>query len=144
MYEKVKSVKSIEELKVLGSIEDIIFIVQEVIKPIKIKATTYEELLEYIKVLQCKWVDFQEDEFFKSEESKYLFCLTEVDGCKRNEVIGLTDELYDDKNLAQKWYRKILKIIRADVRDSERTRNAFNELNKLYRTIMSVFDEEDD
>lgn len=93
------------------------------------------------KYLKKKWVDFNDGDF-KSEENKYLFCLTDVDGEKRNKVIGLTDDLYDNKEAAKKWYRKIVKIIRPDIKDDERTKNAFNELHKLYETVMSVFEEE--
>lgn len=141
--EKIKNIMNVEELKKLGSVEDIITIIEDIINPIQIKATSYEDLLEYIKVLQCKWTDFQDDEFFKNQESKYLFCLTEVDGKKRNEVIGLTDELYDNKNKAKKWYRNIAKIIRPDIKNDDRTKKAFNELNKLYKNIMNSFEEED-
>ncbi len=143
MYENIKSVKNIEELKEFGSVDDIIAIIEKVMKPIKIKAESYEELLEYIKVLQCKWADFQEDEFFKSEESKYLFCLTKVDGKRRNEVIGLTDDLYDDRDKAKKWFRNIVTIIRPDTKDDNKTKNAFNELKKLYDTIIDSFEEEE-
>lgn len=143
MYENIKNITNAEELKKLGSVEDIIAIIEEIIKPIQIKATSYEDLLEYIKVLQCKWMDFQDDEFFKNQKSKYLFCLTEVDGKKRNEAMGLTDDLYDDKDKAKKWYRNIVKMIRPDIKNDDKTKKAFNELNKLYKTIMNSFEEED-
>lgn len=142
MNENVKNLKCIEDIKAIGSVEDVINIIEEVIKPIKIKATTYEELFEYIVVLQSRWVDLLEDEFFKSEESKYLFCLTEVDGAKRNKVIGLTDELYEDQEQAKKWYRKVVKIIRPDIKTDERTKKAFNELQKLNTTIVNIFKED--
>lgn len=143
VYENIKNITNAEELKKLGSVEDIIAIIEEIIKPIQIKATSYEDLLEYIKVLQCKWMDFQDDEFFKNQKSKYLFCLTEVDGKKRNEAMGLTDDLYDDKDKAKKWYRNIVKMIRPDIKNDDKTKKAFNELNKLYKTIMNSFEEED-
>lgn len=143
MYEEIKNIMSVDELKKLGSVDEIIVTIEEIIKPIQIRATSYEELFEYIEVLKCKWIDMQEDEFFKSEESKYLFCLTEVDGKRRNEVIGLTDDLYDDKDKAKKWYKNIVKIIRPDIRSNDKTKNAFNELSKLYKTIMNSFEEED-
>ena len=114
--ENIKNITNIEELKKLGSIENIITTIEEIIKPIKIKATSYEELVEYIKVLQCKWIDFQDNKFFKNEESKYLFCLTEVDGKRRNEAIGLTDDLYDDKEKAKKcrfWFRAVVRVFPA-------------------------------
>lgn len=142
MYENIRNIKNIEELKNLGSIEEIITTIEELIQPIKIKATSYEELLECIQTLQCKWIDFQEDEFFKSEESKYLFCLTKVDGKKRNQVIGLTDELYDDKDKAKNWYWRIVKIIRPNVNNNDKTKSAFNELKKLYDHIIQSFEEE--
>jgi hypothetical protein len=46
----------------------------------------YKELIEIVKLLQDKWKDFEKDDYFKNERSKYLFCLTEVDGEKRKKV----------------------------------------------------------
>lgn len=142
MIENLKKITSLDELKKLGSVGEIILTLEKLVKPLKITAVSYEELLEYITVLQSKWLDLQDNEFFKSEKCKYLFCLTQVDGKRRNEAIGLTDELYDDQDKAKKWYRAIVKTIRPDVNVDDVTKRAFYELKKLYDMLMVSFDED--
>ncbi|WP_394887031.1 hypothetical protein [Clostridium butyricum] len=142
MFKEIENVKTIDELKKVGSIDSIINIIEDVIKPIKIRAKSYEELFEYTQFLQQKYKEASEEIFFKNERDKYLFCLTQVDGEKRNKVIGLTDELYDNKDLAVSWHRKIVKVLRQDINDDELTKEAFNELEKLYRNIMECFEED--
>lgn len=77
------------------------------------------------------------DEFFKSERDKYIFCLTQLDGTNRNKMIGLTDDLYDSLESVNNWYEEILKIL-GDT-DSIEVENAKNELYKLYRVILEIF-----
>lgn len=54
MYQNIKDIKSIEDLVKVGSIEEIVLIIEDIIKPIKIKVETYEELFEYIEILKKK------------------------------------------------------------------------------------------
>ena len=104
----------------------------------------YKELIEIVKLLQDKWKDFEKDDYFKNERSKYLFCLTEVDGEKRNKYIGLTDNLYHDPELAKEWYYKISKILNPNANPTNKViAEAFNNLKKLYDVIKSGFEEDD-
>lgn len=143
MFKELENVTTIDELKNVGSIDYIIKIIENAIKPIKIRANSYEELFEYTQFLQQKYKEDSEDMFFKNERNKYLFCLTQVDGKKRNKVIGLNDDLYDNKKLAVSWHRKIVKILRPDINHDELTKEAFNALEEIYRTIMDCFEEDD-
>ena len=133
IIEKLRNISTIEELKKIGSVENIVKEIENVIKPLSIrkeKKIEYKELFEIVKLLKDKWKDFENDDYFKNERSKYLFCLTEVDGEKRNKYIGLTDNLYHDPKLAKKWYYKV-------------TAEAFNNLKKLYDVVNSGFEEDD-
>ena len=147
IIEKLRNISTIEELKKIGSVENIVKEIENVIKPLSIrkeKKIEYKELFEIVKLLKDKWKDFENDDYFKNERSKYLFCLTEVDGEKRNKYIGLTDNLYHDPKLAKKWYYKISKILNPNANPTNKvTAEAFNNLKKLYDVVNSVFEEDD-
>ena len=38
---------------------------------------------------------------------KYIFALTHMEGAERNKIINLTDDLYESKDRAKKWYHSI-------------------------------------
>ncbi len=147
IIEKLRNISTIEELKKIGSVENIVKEIENVIKPLSIrkeKKIEYKELFEIVKLLKDKWKDFEKDDYFKNERSKYLFCLTEVDGEKRNKYIGLTDNLYHDPKLAKKWYYKISKILNPNANPTNKvTAEAFNNLKKLYDVVNSGFEEDD-
>lgn len=147
IIEKLKNISSIEELKEIDSVENIVKEIENMIKPLSIKKEKkmeYEELFKIVKLLQDKWKDFEKDDYFKNERDKYLFCLTEVDGEKRNKYIGLTDNLYHDAELAKKWYHKISKVLNPNANpDNKVTAEAFNNLKKLYDVVKSSFEEDD-
>ena len=104
--EELKNIQSIDELKKFGSEEDIKKILEKIVTPMKINACSYQEIYETLKMLQQKHVDFIEG-FFKSKQDEYIFYLTKLDGKQRNQLLGLTDEHYENKELAKKWYKEI-------------------------------------
>ena len=79
---------------------------------------------------------------FKDEKSFYVFCLTRVDGKKRNCVIGITDEMYENKELAKKWYHTVIKGIGHISDDDTDAKEAFLTLRSLYETMIDVEDED--
>lgn len=74
--------------------------------------------------------------FFKDERSMYCFALIMMDGEKRNKIIGLTDELYDSKDLATKWYHRISKIIMTGSDDNDDATQAFYVLKHIYDILI--------
>lgn len=66
--------------------------------------------------------------YFVSEAHKYVFALCYLDKDARMELLGITEELYEDKEKARDWYHHIAKIIHSDP-DSEK---AITKLNELY------------
>jgi len=71
--------------------------------------------------------------YFKSKQAELLFYLTKLDGKKRNELLGLTDEHYENKNLAKRWYREINKYIHPDKGGNK---EAFIVLKNLYDILV--------
>ena len=147
IIKELRSISTIKELEKIGSVENIVKEIENIIKPLSIrkeKKMEYEELFKIVKLLQDKWKDFEKDDYFKNERSKYLFCLTEVDGEKRNKYIGLTDNLYHDAELAKKWYYKISKVLNPNANPANKvTAEAFNNLKNLYDVVKSSFEEDD-
>lgn len=132
---ELKEVNTIEELKVIGSVQEIITIIEEIIKPLKIQATTYEEIFGVITLLKSKWSDFI-DGYFKDKQEEYIFYLTELEGKQRNKKLGITDRMYEDKTMAKKWYNSIAKKVHPDKCCSmENANNAFNVLNEIYKIM---------
>ena len=73
------------------------------------------------------------NEFFKSKQAEYLFYLTKLEGKQRNNLLGLTDEHYENKEVAKKWYKEIANYVHPD-----KTGNkiAFLELKKIYDVLI--------
>lgn len=133
-YELIKSVQSIEEVKKLGTEEEIKNLIEDIISPIKIIAETYEEIFEIILKLQEKWIDFKKGPFINKQE-EYIFYLTELEGKQRNNKLGIVNELYEDKKLAKSWYKNIAKYVHPD-KSKCKDETAFKVLNDIYQVMI--------
>ncbi len=82
------------------------------------------------------------DVYFQSQNLKYIFALCYMDGEQRNKIIGLTDEIYYDSNLAKDWYRGVIKLIHPDANSVVRADadEAVMNLNKIYERIKRSFE----
>lgn len=143
---RLKGCNSIKLFREIGSVESIAESISKEIYPLTINATTYEELYQAVVKLKDHWDTFQKDDYFKNEHLKYIFALTHMEGEERNKILQLTDELYENKDKAKKWYFKIIKIIHPDLnRDyQEQAKEAIEELNIIYGRIEKCFEEEDE
>lgn len=128
---ELRNIQSIDELEKLGSEEDIKVFLERIVIPLKINVSTYQEIYETLKILQQKHVDFI-DGFFKSKQDEYLFYLTKLEGKQRNQLLGLTDEHYENKKLAKKWYKEISTYVHPDKNGDK---NAFSTLNNIYKIL---------
>lgn len=70
---------------------------------------------------------------FSSKQQELIFYLTQLEGKQRNKLLGIKDEYYEDKKLAQRWYRNIAKYVHPDQGGSS---EAFNTLNKIYEILI--------
>ena len=82
----------------------------------------------------------------------YIFILLHTDGHVRCELLGITDEMYDDKILAKKWYENIVsEITRSkvlgfgedNILNTEQSQ-AISKLDDLYKTMIECDDDEGD
>ena len=75
-----------------------------------------------------------QDLYFKSEASKYMFALTEVGGKIQLNLLGVDYHHYRDENLAKNWYEYVKEVIE----DSEYTdlAGAIGVLEVLYEGML--------
>lgn len=131
---KLYEVKTIDDLKELGPLNEIVQQVEKEVFPMRIFANSYGELLEVISVLQDKWIPFNTGSFV-SKRKEYIYYLLEHEGEKREKLLGISDDVYEDKKKANKWYKEIAKIIRADLGDCEDAKKAFQTLQVIYQDL---------
>ena len=70
--------------------------------------------------------------YFVSEEHKYVFALCYLDKAIRMELLGINEELYEDKEKAKEWYHRIAKIVHPDTCKLPDCEKAVAKLNELY------------
>lgn len=94
-------------------------------------------IILYIKLVRLsRYHDKNSDfdgEYFKSRQAELLFYLKKLQGKQRNELLGITDEHYENKKLAQKWYREISKFVHPD---KQGCTEAFNVLTAIYNILI--------
>jgi hypothetical protein len=77
-----------------------------------------------------------EVDYFKSKKDKLKFLLLEVDGKRRNQLLGITPDMYDDSQAANKWFRMLSMQVHPDRNPGdENAAKAFYKLNELYKMI---------
>lgn len=131
---KIANVKSVDDLKKLGSVDDIIQKINKEISPLSVSAVSYDELFDYVVCLQKNWLSFQQG-YFLGKRQEYIYYLLEHDGEKREKLLGISNEIYEDSKKARRWYKKIAQIIRADLADCDGAKNAFQKLQEIYKDL---------
>jgi hypothetical protein len=137
-FMELEKISTVEELKKAGNIQDLVKQIKNTISPLTIEADTYDELFGVVICLQKNWVSFVKGPFI-SRQAEFIYYLTELEGKQRNNAIGITDDHYEDTNIAKKWYKDISQLVHPD-KGGDAT--AFNVLRKLYEVMVDV--KEDD
>ena len=83
-----------------------------------------------------------DDNYFQSTSFKYIYALNHLEGKERNKAINLTDEIYDNADMAKKWYRDTMKLIHPDSNQTLKNdaEKAVVVLNQIYKRIKKVFE----
>ena len=77
--------------------------------------------------------DEADNSYFKSEKDKLFFLLNEVDGKRRNQLLGITTDMYSDEKLSKQWFKRISNKVHPDKNPNDpRSTEAFDNLKKLY------------
>jgi hypothetical protein len=67
---------------------------------------------------------------FVSREAELVFYLTQLDGKKRNELLGITEAHYEDRELAEEWHNSIYQHVKDN-------KEAIDSLAKIYSIMIS-------
>jgi len=126
----IEKINTVEDLKSLGSIEDLKKYLNRVVTPLKVEASSYNELFDIVHTLKEKWGDFMPGPFV-SEQAEYIYYLTKLEGKQRNDALGITDDHYTDKEVAKKWFRKLSKLVHADKGGNDIAWRVLNELHNV-------------
>ncbi|WKD24485.1 hypothetical protein NDQ71_05255 [Pseudoalteromonas sp. KG3] len=86
---------------------------EKLVSPLKFEVDSSEELLKLIITLKCKWSDLMIGPFV-SEQQEYIYYLTKLEGKQRNKALGITDQHYEDKALANKWKKSLAQKVASD------------------------------
>ncbi|MCM2130036.1 DnaJ domain-containing protein [Larsenimonas rhizosphaerae] len=129
-------VSSVGELKKLGELSELVKQLEKIVVPLKVTADSYEELLAVISTLKENWLPFKKG-YFVSKRAEYIYYLLEHEGERREKLLGIDDEIYSDKKVAKKWYKRIAQIVHPDfgTRDSEQAKEAFQKLQDIYQDL---------
>ena len=134
------SIKDIQELKSVDSINNILKVINSEITPMSVTAQTYEELFSVIAVLKKQWNNF------KNENVKMIYSLLYARPEVRNINIGYSEELLEDAEKAKKWYINLVKKIHPDANKAcpEEAQKAMTELEIIYERIQKCFANEEE
>lgn len=72
------------------------------------------------------------DVYFKTEQHKIIFALMYTDTSLRERLLGISKELYLDKERAKEWRNDILKKIHPDICKIAGADEAVKSINELY------------
>jgi hypothetical protein len=124
--------KEVEDLKPLGSQADLCKALNEVYHPFELSADTYEKLFAAVEAIQSSLLNLKSYPFV-SRQAKAVFSLTELEGKNRNDQLGVTEAMFEDKALARQWYKSLAQLVHSDKVDGDR--GPFQLLQKLYEKI---------
>lgn len=110
---KISEINSLDDIKEYGKSSDLVQDLQKLVSPLKVEVGSDEELLAVIMVLKSKWVDLVRGPFV-SEQQKYIYYLTKLEGKQRNKALGITDKHYEDKKIANRWKKSLAQKVAVD------------------------------
>ena len=118
------SIKDIQELKSVDSINNILKVINSEITPMSVTAHVY----------------------FKTENVKMIYSLLYARPEVRNINIGYSEELLEDAEKAKKWYINLVKKIHPDANKAcpEEAQKAMTELEIIYERIQKCFANEEE
>ncbi|AMM81533.1 hypothetical protein KNO35_02565 [Pasteurella multocida] len=133
----LKDIQSLEELKNISTVQEISSIINSLIPNMMLVNNTYEDLWKTIECLKNNFSTFR-NSYFISEQAKYIYILTRLEGKSKTKELNISDSMYRNKNMAKEWRNNIVKYVHPDKGGSD---EAFQELEKLYRTMINIDEE---
>ena len=133
--DNLKKAKNANDLQQYGDFDTVVKMIQKDPCMCSRYFSSWDDAFEAIVELK------KFDSIFVSDKVKYIFALVYLEGKTRNQFISLTDDLYDDEEKAEKWYKTLCKQIHPDqnLDNQELAQKAFNKLQELYSRIKKCF-----
>ncbi len=134
----LKKAENANELHEYGELEEVVKAIKKDPCMCSREITSWDEAFSALTELK------KFDCIFVSDNAKYVFALSCLEGKTRNHFIALTDDLYDDKEKAEKWYKALSKKVHPDQNpdNQELAQKAFSKLQELYSRISKCFTED--
>ena len=83
------------------------------------------------------------DDFFKSEEHKIIFAVLYTDTYLREKLLGISEELYLDKERAKEWRNYLVKKIHPDNCKLQGAEEAIKKINEMYSRMTELDEDEE-
>lgn len=136
---RIGALQSIEELQKLGTVEALRLEIESVVVPLKVVASSYEELWEIVRSIQINWAPCMK-ETFVSRKKELLYVLNNLDGKVRNAALGITREHYSDVDKAKTLLRSLRQQVADKTGTDPEADKAFKTLTEIFYNIMDVDD----
>lgn len=134
-----ESINTIEDIKSYGSEKEWTDFLNGIVAPMKVEVGSFQDVLNVVETLKSKWVPIMRG-CFVSKKAEYIFYLTKLEGKQRNKLLGITDEMYENKEIAKSWYKNIAKLVHPDSNSGDENK-AFLVLKELYDNIVDDCEE---
>ncbi|GAD79110.1 DnaJ domain-containing protein [Vibrio ezurae] len=123
----VRKQNSTPEIKTEGVKESVQESVQECVNEVA------QETTEHLLATTDTTSSTADISFFKTEKDKLFFLLNEVDGKRRNQLLGITSDMYSDERLSKQWFKQMSSKVHPDKNPHDpRAAVAFDNLKKLH------------
>ena len=83
------------------------------------------------------------NDFFKSEEHRIIFAVLYTDTSLREELLGISEELYLNAEKAKEWRNHLVKKIHPDICKVPGAEEAIKKINELYARMTELDEEEE-
>lgn len=130
----VATLKSIEQLKNLGSIEALSLDVEKIVAPLKVEASSYEDLWKIVASLQTHWAPCMKGPFV-SRRKELIHALNTLEGKKRSQVLGITPEHYEDRAKAKALFRSLRQQVADKTGTDPEAEAAFKILTEIFYNV---------
>lgn len=135
--QKIAALVSVEELQKQGSVETLRLKIEKIIAPLKVEASSYEDLWKIIESLQTHWAPCMKGPFV-SRRKELLHALNTLEGKNRSQALGITQEHYEDLAKAKALFRSLRQQITDKTGRDLEAEAAFKTLTEIFYNVMDV------
>ena len=138
---------TLKELQACGSFKYVRCNIKDRLgKNLNLKARGWKDLLEIVKHLQSFTYPQAISEenstsektslYFKSEATRIIYVLMNLDGEQRLKELQITKSHYRDAQKAKEWRNEIVKIIHPDICKHPEAKSATSKLTELFNNMI--------